>query len=683
MTLGPLVKHHGWLLLLALLPLTLAWPPAPTQRPLCRPEATPPPNRFNSTERLRLLREKMKTDLGADWYMETGLSRVLSSPQPSERYRAWISGFTGSSGQVLITQTSAYLFTDTRYTVQADQELDCNWQFYDSLNLIIWVTTYNDSKVRLAVDTRQIRVSEYERLNNSLVELMPLESNLVDKIWTADRPKPDAQEIYALPLTYTGKTWQVKINQTREAMAVNKADLLAVTSLDETAYLLNLRATVLASVPYFPSMVLLSKNRTFIFLENTSLILGNATLRSYLGLSNDGSCTPDAVDCVSLDPLANVRPVVAAQGWSNQSLVWLDDSACSYSMLSAFVGYKLLRQKTPVQLAKAVKNSAEQEAFAKCSLLDSAALVAFLADMQRKMASGQAMTEVSASELAESYRSKLKDFRGLSFETISASGPNAAVVHYRPTKATDRAVTKSEALLFDSGGQYLGCTTDVTRTVFYGDQPPSEIQDAYTRVLMGVIDLFNLTWPARLDSKNIDPFARHHLWAVTKDYGHGTGHGIGLFLGVHEGPNGIGRDTPLVEGNFQSIEPGYYQREAAGVLGFGIRLETLSGIKVVDSKFLRFLPVTWVPFERKLVRPELLSSDQLRWLNWYHAECRTRLTAALNEIGEFSGAAAWLKASTEPIAVGGIKSAASLKCAGPLIAAAAALAWLVVGPNHH
>uniref|UniRef100_A0A1I8GG13 AMP_N domain-containing protein n=1 Tax=Macrostomum lignano TaxID=282301 RepID=A0A1I8GG13_9PLAT len=640
--------------LVALVAARAAAPP-PTHRPLCEPGVTPPPNRFNSTERLRMLRNRMaqETAPGIDWYLVTGLNRMLSAPQPSEQYRSWLSGFTGSSGQILVSQTEAYLFTDTRYTVQADQELDCDWKFFDSLSTDRWVNAYNGTSVSLAVDAREIRARDYENLlNNASVKLVPLQKNLVDEIWVENRPEPIKQDIYPLAMTYTGKTWQAKVAQMRsEALGIgsDKADFLVVTGLDETAYLLNLRATVVANFPYFPSLVLLSADKALVFVDERAYFYGNESLRKHLSLNSDGTCEAGAQLCIELKRMTELSPV-ANQLLTNTSRVWLDAASCSYAVQSALSKAAIISKSTPVQKAKAVKNSAEQVAFKDCSLMDSAALVAFLNQMRHRMANNVAMTELSASALLANYRAKIPEFRGLSFTTIAASGPNAAVIHYRPTESTDRSITKSEAFLLDSGGHYLGCTTDVTRTLYYGDQPVDEVRDAYTRVLMGVIDLFNLTWPSHLTTRHVDPFARHNLWSVLKDYAHGTGHGIGLFLGVHEGPNGIGRDYPLEEGNFQSIEPGFYQREAAGVLGFGIRLETICGVKLT-GKFLRFEPVTWVPFERKLIKQEMLSPDQLRWLNWYHGECRKRLPEALQKIGEQAAVEEWLNAATEPIVV--------------------------------
>lgn len=313
---------------------------------------------------------------------------------------------------------------------------------------------------------------------------------------------------------------------------------------------------------------------------------------------------------------------------------------------------------TPISLMKAVKNPVEVQGMINAHIRDGAALCEYFAWLEETLGKGERITEISAAKKLLSFRAAQKYFKGMSFPSISSSGPNGAIIHYSPSPATDRALSTGEIYLIDSGGQYLDGTTDVTRTLHFGTPTDFE-RDCFTRVLKGSIALVTATFPNKVVGNTLDTLARKYLWDVGLDYIHGTGHGIGAYLNVHEGPHGISwrhlpDDPGLRENMFVSNEPGYYEEGK-----FGIRIENIIRITPVtllhnfaNRGYLGFKDVTFAPIQQKMIKTELLTQDEVNYLNEYHAQCRKLIGKYIeeNKLGE--AGFKWLMKETEPIRLG-------------------------------
>ncbi len=545
----------------------------------------------------------------------------------------WLTGFTGSAGFCIVLPEVAGVFIDGRYRTQVKAQVDLAHFTpvpWPEVKPGDWVKE-KLTQGRVGFDPWLHTGDEMERLGRSLegtgVTLVPVSENPVDAIW-ADQPAAPVGKAFVHPVDLAGESHAAKRARLGEGLRKAGHKAAVITLPDSLCWLLNLRG---ADVPKNPVLhgfaVLHEDGRVDLFVNPAKL---DDAVRAHLGREITlhpveafagalaGLVGPVRVD-KTMAPLA-VADILRGAG---VEVVWGDD---------------------PCRLPKACKNAAEIAATREAHLRDGAAMVEFLRWLDEATPEG-GQTEISVVQALEGFRRATNALHDISFDTICGAGPHGAIMHYRVTEETNRPVRRDELLLVDSGAQYLDGTTDITRTVAVGD-PGAEARGCYTRVLQGLIAISRVRFPKGLAGRDIDALARFNLWVAGQDYDHGTGHGVGAFLSVHEGPQRISRvsEVPLEPGMILSNEPGYY-REGA----FGIRLENLIVVEEAptlgDNRAqMAFETLTFVPFDRRLVLVQELSPGERRWLDAYHAEVLAKLGSRV------SGATLdWLKAACAPI----------------------------------
>lgn len=635
-----------------------------------------PSNRVNTTERIAALRAAMNDqDLVGGPRLDAYL--VLISDEHGSLGSDWdrrvqyISGFSGSAGYAIITWNQTALWTDGRYFLQADNQMDCNWilmkediEGYPSGP--VWLASVLSNGARVGAYPDYVSIATWQSYETALAgkaTLVGVPADLVDVIWTdPNRPPRPNNPPFVHHIHYAGVEWLDKVAQVREKLVEQPVDALAVTVLEESAWLFNLRGSDQSYSLFFAYSIVL-QNEIRLFLNNYQKMITDIEIQNHLDIHSNGTCkNPTSFNCTNVYEYSELMTHVQQLAGNNLS-VWLDPTANHASYSAA--GARRLVLRSPVALMKSIKNEVERVQFADCIMRDSAALIEFLALLEKEILSGNNWTEISAAAKLEEIRSTYPDFKGISFETISAYGPHASIIHYRPDPSspdTNSQILRDNVYLLDSGGQYLDGTTDVTRTVHYGT-PKQIVIEAYTHVLMGSVDLALTVWPEGLYGSDIDVRARAPLWQKGWDYKHGTGHGIGYFLSVHEGPGRINIGfndayTPIYEGMFLSDEPGYYEDNS-----YGIRLETLVQVTEANvpnhfgnKKFLGFKPVTLVPFEPKLINYSSLSEAQIAFLNSYNQRCLSEVGPYLLNVRRNKEAYDWLAVRVDPIPSNRIKA---------------------------
>ncbi|XP_067012527.2 xaa-Pro aminopeptidase ApepP isoform X2 [Anabrus simplex] len=563
--------------------------------------------------------------------------------------RAFISGFTGSAGTAVITDKEACLWTDGRYFLQATKEMDENWTLMKegvptTPTQEAWLSKTLPSGSRVGVDPALISYSVWKPMQTQLEDaghhLVPVETNLVDLIWE-DQPQRPVCAVNPLSVKYTGKTCKEKVQEVREKMKEKGATALVVTALDEVAWLLNLRGCDVPYNPVFFSFVIVTMNQVVLFVDEAKL---NTTVQNHFS-------EEDLL--VKIMPYEKVDSFLKDMVGDQEGKVWISNGS-SYALVSIIPDKVRLTEITPIALMKAIKNSVEINGMINAHIKDAAALCCYFAWLENELLHRRKVTEISGAKRLEEFRKEQEDFVGLSFETISSSGPNGAIIHYSPSPETDRAITSKELYLCDSGGQYYDGTTDVTRTIHFG-VPSQYEKECFTRVFKGQHQLGTAVFPSKIKGNCLDTLARKYLWDVGLDYRHGTGHGIGHYLNVHEGPMGISwrvypDDPGLQEGMCLSNEPGYYEDGK-----FGIRLENIVRIipssaphNFQDRGYLTFETITLVPIQTKMLDRTLLTEEEVSYLNDYHKECREKVGSLLKKQHQ-NEAYDWLFRETEPI----------------------------------
>ncbi|XP_076078059.1 xaa-Pro aminopeptidase 1-like isoform X2 [Mytilus galloprovincialis] len=630
---------------------------SPDDRDSCKPGVASPVTRVNTTERLRALRD-LFTGNGIDGYIiPSGDAHQSEYPSDYDLRRGYISGFSGSAGTAIVLKTKAALWTDGRYYLAAEDELDCNWILMragesDTPTMTKWLidnlgATNGTVGASPFFTSSSSWLSMESTLKEGTVNMKQITNDLIDQIWTTGRPSEPNSTINALPMEYAGRSWQDKITDMHTAMAEQNVDTLIVTGLDETAWLFNLRAKDIAFNPFFISYAIVdrknSKTRLFLndknrkLTENSTDDATKQKLHLHLNTGNTGNCNGMSGPCVEVvDYSTMLTEVQNINTDSGISQVWVAFQ-CNYALYSALRSKKVHQANTPAALIKTRKNAIEQQGMRNSHKRDAVALITFIANLEKTMKDGtKEWTEVSAALDLKEHRLSQEKNRGLSFSSISAVGSNGAIIHYHPSADTDKKLSLNEMYLLDSGGQYLDGTTDVTRTFHFGS-PTAYQKECYTRVLMGQVDLARFKFykgPHGPYGREIDAIARRPLWDVGLEYRHGTGHGIGSYLSVHEGPGRISlshasfdSDEKLDEFMFFSDEPGYYE---AGQ--FGIRLENIVMVteaettyNFMNSTFLTFETVTLVPYEPNLIDYDLLSPEQIKWINTYHSKVQKEI----------------------------------------------------------
>lgn len=628
----------------------------------CEKGDTVPQQRVITTERLRALRSEMrKVDLAAFLVPSTD-PHLNEYAGPEFARLKWISGFSGSQGHAMVMLEDAVLGVDSRYIIQANLQMDCNWNLVAGRRVWSYLRQYirdrNLKNVKVGVDTRLLSEKNFQMMEHVAssmgASILTFSSNLIDKIWT-DRPLQNSKTLFVHPLKYAGETWQKKVQRVRWTFTSARVNTLLVTKLDEIAWLFNIRGSAIPYNTVFYAYAVIKNNSINLFVKNTKE--QSSKIRSHLNSDSVEFCPPDQT-CVRLRDYDEDFPRFLDEMLKDASVnLWLSESSSNAYLINKLKPKIVATTESPIYSMKVIKNPVEEKSFEKCTHIDSAAYVEFMDFLFKAMGRNEGITEVSAAMKLEQFRRRYDNYHGPSFETISSSGPNAAMNHYTPTNLTDRRLSQSEIYLLDAGSQFLGCTTDVTRTVHFGT-PTAKMIEAYTRVLAGFIDVATSVWPKYTENEYLAIYARRSLWQNGLDYGHGTGHGIGTFLNVHEFPNGLMRGQSLGsytlrKGNYQSCEPGYYEDGE-----FGIRLETVLGVKNAktkyrwnDNSYLTFFPVAFIPFERKLIDTNLLSRKQLEWLNNYHRQCLKVVGDILQSVGR-PEALVWLKEKTAAYPVG-------------------------------
>ncbi|MHC4050608.1 aminopeptidase P family protein [Bradyrhizobium sp. 25ACV] len=576
------------------------------------------------TARLAALREELARRKLTGFVIPRADQQQNEYVPPSEERLAWLTGFTGSAGLAVVLTQEAALFVDGRYTLQAAKQVDAKAWAVESLidpPPESWVSGHLKAGDRLGFDPWLHTFAAAERLSAACAkagaELVAVDSNPIDAIWQ-DRPQPPLAPVAVHSLQNAGVTEAEKVTQIRAEIVKLGADALVLSDSHAVAWTFNIRGADVAHTPLPLSYALVPKDgRPTIFIDHRKL--SNLT-RDHLEQSADVR-EPDAM-APTLMALAKSGAAIALDGAT---------AADALSRLIAGAGGKPVRGSDPIALLKAVKNATEIKGTQTAHRRDAVALARFLAFIDREAASGK-LTEIDAVEALETFRRDTGALKDVSFPTISGTGPNGAIVHYRVTRKSNRRIAPGDLLLIDSGAQYEDGTTDVTRTMAVGD-PTAEMRDRFTRVLRGHIAIARAVFPDGTTGAQLDTLARQYLWAAGVDFEHGTGHGVGSYLSVHEGPARISKlgTTPLKRGMILSNEPGYYKTD-----GFGIRIENLelvvaADIKGAEKPMNAFETLTLAPIDRSLIDVAMLSRDELGWLNAYHARVRTEVRPALDE----------------------------------------------------
>lgn len=576
------------------------------------------------TARLAALREELARRKLTGFVIPRADQQQNEYVPPSEERLAWLTGFTGSAGLAVVLPQDAAIFVDGRYTLQAAKQVDAKAWTVESLidpPPESWVSAHLKAGDRLGFDPWLHTFAAAERLAAACAkagaELVAVDGNPVDAIWQ-DRPQPPLAPVAVHGLEHAGVTEADKLTQIRGEIAKLGVDALVVSDSHAVAWTFNIRGADVAHTPLPLSYALVPKEgRPTIFIDHRKL--SNLT-RDHLEQSADVR-EPDAL-----------APTLMALAKSGGSIA-LDNAtaADALSRLIAGAGGKPVRGGDPVALLKAVKNATEIKGTKTAHVRDAVALARFLAWIDREAPSGK-LTEIDAVEALETFRRDTGALKDVSFPTISGTGPNGAIVHYRVTRKSNRRIAPGDLLLIDSGAQYEDGTTDVTRTMAVGE-PTDEMRDRFTRVLRGHIAIARAVFPDGTTGAQLDTLARQYLWAAGLDFEHGTGHGVGSYLSVHEGPARISKlgTTPLKRGMILSNEPGYYKTD-----GFGIRIENLelvvaADIQGAEKPMNAFETLTLAPIDRRLIDVAMLSRDELDWLNAYHARVRAEVRPALDE----------------------------------------------------
>ncbi len=587
--------------------------------------------------RLKALRDEL-AKAGLDGFLVPMGDEYQSEYVPDSAQRiAFLSAFTGSAGFIIVLKEKAAFFTDGRYTLQAGKQIpSILFEIFDgaSMSPSEWLTANVKAGMKIGFDPWLHTEEGVERLKKAAVkagaEIEAVERNPVDLIWS-ERPAPPCAQVNTHDLPYTGKSSVDKRNAIAADLKKNGIAAAIITDPASVAWLLNVRGGDIPNTPLPLSFAIIHDDASVKwFIEPRKIAPG---LLRYLGSAIDAE--DPKLFGHALDRLAQDKKPIR-----------IDPAESAYWIIERLrkAGAKLDFGDDPCVMPKACKNSVEIEGMKSAHRRDGAALVKFFAWLSEAAMSGE-ITEVAAAEKLASFRATGNLYRGPSFPTISGAGPNGAIVHYHAVESSNRALKQGELYLVDSGGQYLDGTTDVTRTIAIG-QPTSEMRERFTRVLKGHVALAAARFPEGTTGAELDVLARQYLWAVGLDYNHGTGHGVGSYLGVHEGPQGISKrnKVALKPGMILSNEPGYYKSGA-----YGIRIENLVVVREMaelagERKMLGFDTITLAPIDRNALDLNLMTKDERTWLNNYHSRVRESVKPMVDP-----ETAAWLDRATAEV----------------------------------
>ncbi len=555
---------------------------------------------------------------------------------PHAERLAWLTGFTGSAGTAVVLIDEAAIFVDGRYTVQAEEQTDGS--VYNRCHLVDepvtkWLSSHLASGQRLGFDPWLHTVNSVKRLRvacqRANAELVAVETNPLDAVW-ADQPAPPSAPVYTHPTQFAGQSAAEKANVLAEALKTAGADAAVLTTPESIAWAFNFRGSDVPHTPISLAFAILQQNGA------AQIFIDQARLEEDLVRQLDGVAevrSPDAF-APSLGELSGQK-------------VLIDPAWCAQAIETALKagGAQIVIGADPCLLPKATKNPVEQEGARIAHVRDGGAMVKFLRWLETEAPSGD-VTEIDAATKLEACRAETGVLKEISFDSISGAGEHAALPHYRVTEESNLALEPGTLYLIDSGAQYQDGTTDITRTVAIGT-PTDEMSDRYTRVLKGHIAIARARFPKGTNGAQLDTLARLSLWEAGLDFDHGTGHGVGSFLSVHEGPQRIAKTgaVALEPGMIISNEPGYYKQGA-----FGIRIENLVIVSKTpmgpgeEREMYAFETITFCPIDTAPISVSLLDDQELEWLNSYHREVREKLSS------QVTGADLdWLLKTTEPL----------------------------------
>ena len=578
-------------------------------------------------DRLAALRDQMKRDR-IDGFVVPLTDEHMSEYVGSYAQRlAWLTGFQGSAGSAVVLPEEAAIFTDGRYTIQVRQQVsptEWSYQSVPETSVAKWLQENAPSGARIGYDPWLHTAEWVKQATTSLAakgaELVPVTRNPIDAVWS-DRPEPSKARLVVQPDDMAGKNSAEKRHEMADWLHKDGADAAVLAALDSIAWTFNVRGADVSHTPVALAFALVNSDGTAdLFVEGEKI---GDDVRAHLG------------NGVRLHERTEFEPHL--KGLSGK-LIAVDPERSVAAIHQALEegGARVLARRDPAILPKAIKNAVEVAGHKAAQARDGAAVSRFLRWVELEAPKG-GLDEMIAADKLLSFRHDLGGLRDLSFDTISAFGPNGALPHYKGTAETNLPFTTGTLYLVDSGGQYQDGTTDITRTVPIG-QPTAEMIDRNTRVLQGHIAIATALFPKGTRGSQLDSFARRPLWEAGCDYAHGTGHGVGAFLAVHEGPQRIspvgssqsGGDEPLQPGMILSNEPGYYKPGE-----YGIRIENLvlvveKDVPGADKEVLGFETLTFVPIDQRLIDASMLSDRELKWLNDYHAAVLALIGPQLN-----------------------------------------------------
>src|SRR5712671_3556431 len=543
---------------------------------------------------------------------------------PSEERLAWLTGFTGSAGIAIVLTREAAVFVDGRYTLQAAKQVDRKAWHIEPLAdppPEHWLAKHLAAGDRLGFDPWLHTSAAAERLATACAkagaELVAVDSNPVDAVWT-ERPAPPLGPVAIHGMRFSGEVESEKLKRIRLEISKLGVDALVLSDSHAVAWTFNIRGADVSHTPLPLSYALVPKDgRPIVFIDHRKL--SNAT-RDHLEQSADVEA-PGAL-APKLAELAQRGAGIALDSAT---------AADALSRLIAAAGGKPVRGNDPVSLLKAVKNTTEIEGTRTAHQRDAVALTQFLAWIDREAPSG-ALTEIDAVEALETFRRQTGALKDVSFPTIASTGPNGAIVHYRVTRKSNRRIATGDLLLIDSGAQYEDGTTDVTRTIAIGE-PTAEMRDRFTRVLRGHIAIARAVFPEGTTGAQIDTLARQFLWQAGIDFDHGAGHGVGSYLSVDAGParNSKLGTAALLRGMILSNEPGYYKTDAYGIRIENLELVIAADVAGAERPLNAFETLTLAPIDRRLIDLNMLSGEELSWLNDYHARVNRAVRPHLSD----------------------------------------------------
>ncbi len=596
------------------------------------------PDSAEQARRLAAVREGLKR-LGIDGYFVPHADEFQNEMTPAYADRlAWLTGFTGSAGAAVVLKDKAALFIDGRYTLQAREQSDA--KLFAQHHLIedppeAWLARTLERGQLLGYDAWLMSPAQVDRLKAAAEKagaaIRAVDWNPTDAAWGQIQPARPLGPVVPHPLEFTGKSAADKRREIGDQLAKDGRDAFVVTATDSLAWLLNIRGADVPHTPLVLGYAILDKDgQVDLFVDKRKLTQG---LETHLG--NGVAVRPIEEFGAGLASLEGKRVLVDP----DKSAAWVFDRLNEAKAT-------VIRGSDPISLPKAIKNAVELEGARKAHKRDGAAMSRFLHWIEGK-AETDGLSEIEVADRLEAFRTGGENFRDISFDSISAAGPNAALPHYRAQEGNERKIEPGSFYLIDSGAQYLDGTTDITRTIAVGSLTP-EMKDRYTRVLKGHIALDRAVFPKGTTGSQLDVLARLPLWQAGVDFDHGTGHGIGSYLGVHEGPHRIAKvpnTQPLLPGMIVSNEPGYYKTG-----DYGIRIENLIVVKKLDQKgaereMYGFESITLCPIDKRPIDRALMTEEETAWLDAYHTRVRAEILPQLTDEAERT----WLVEATAPL----------------------------------